>query len=219
MCLATSNGNMSWLRKKGFIFSCIVKSRGGELLKDASGSYTLLSTVWLAFTLLWFCCLKKSQTRCFIRVSRSCFRQKGLRGRSAEFVLLLGMGNSFSKTCYESKLALLATRQANKKEMRCLRWIRWQTKVSNDHLAKLKSQMTILPSLDARIFHRSEMGVGEETKRPLILQISPRMASSGAVYVLISSFLPSTGGQGSEQRHFNSKAEKQDSVKQAIMYD
>ena len=45
------------------------------------------------------------------------------------------------------------------------------------------------------------------------------MASSGAVYVLISSFLPSTGGQGSEQRHFNSKAEKQDSVKQAIMYD
>ena len=45
------------------------------------------------------------------------------------------------------------------------------------------------------------------------------MASSEAACVLISSFLPSTGGQGSEQRHLNSKAEGQDSLKQAIMYD
>ena len=37
--------------------------------------------------------------------------------------------------------------------------------------------------------------------------------------MFISSFLPSTGGQGSEQRHFNSQAEGQDSLRQAIMYD
>ena len=36
---------------------------------------------------------------------------------------------------------------------------------------------------------------------------------------LISSFLPFTGGQGSEQRHFNSQAEGQGSLRQAIMYD
>ena len=36
---------------------------------------------------------------------------------------------------------------------------------------------------------------------------------------LISSFLLSTGGQGSEQRHSNSQAEGQGSLKQAIMYD
>ena len=37
--------------------------------------------------------------------------------------------------------------------------------------------------------------------------------------MLISSFLPSTGGQGSEQRHFNSQAEGQDSLRQTILYD
>ena len=37
--------------------------------------------------------------------------------------------------------------------------------------------------------------------------------------VLISSFLPSTGGQHSEQRHFNSQAEGQDSLRLAVMYD
>ena len=35
----------------------------------------------------------------------------------------------------------------------------------------------------------------------------------------IVSFLPSAGGQGSEQRHFNSQAEGQGPLKQAIMYD
>ena len=37
--------------------------------------------------------------------------------------------------------------------------------------------------------------------------------------MLISSFLPSTGGQGPEQGHFkfNSQAEEQDSLKQAIV--
>ena len=37
--------------------------------------------------------------------------------------------------------------------------------------------------------------------------------------MLISSFLPSTGGQSSEQRHFNSQAEGQDSLRQALMRD
>ena len=46
---------------------------------------------------------------------------------------------------------------------------------------------------------------GEETKkkRPLILQISPRRVSLRQGCVLLSSFLPPTGGQGSEQRHFS----------------
>ena len=56
-------------------------------------------------------------------------------------------------------------------------------------------------------------------KRTLILQISPRMASLRHGDVLVSSFLPSAGGQGSEQRHFNSQAEGQGPLKQAIMYD
>ena len=42
---------------------------------------------------------------------------------------------------------------------------------------------------------------GNKVKRPLILQISPRMASLGQGDVFISSFLPPTGGQCSEQRH------------------
>ena len=37
--------------------------------------------------------------------------------------------------------------------------------------------------------------------------------------VFISSFLLYTGGQGSEQRHFNSQAEGQDSLIQTILYD
>ena len=37
--------------------------------------------------------------------------------------------------------------------------------------------------------------------------------------MLISSFLPSTGGQGSEQRHCNSQAEGQGPFTQAIMCD
>ena len=37
--------------------------------------------------------------------------------------------------------------------------------------------------------------------------------------MLISSFLLSTGQPGSEQRHFNSQAEGQNSLRQAILYD
>ena len=37
--------------------------------------------------------------------------------------------------------------------------------------------------------------------------------------LIISSFLLSTGGQGSEQRHFNSPIEGQDSLRPAILYD
>ena len=44
---------------------------------------------------------------------------------------------------------------------------------------------------------------GSKVKRPVILQVSPRMASLRQGDMLISSFLPSTGGQGSEQRHFS----------------
>ena len=55
--------------------------------------------------------------------------------------------------------------------------------------------------------------------RTLILQISPRMASLRQGDVLVSSFLPSAGGQGSEQRLFNSQAEGQGPLKQAIIYD
>ena len=36
--------------------------------------------------------------------------------------------------------------------------------------------------------------------------------------MLVPSFLPSTGGQGSEQRHSNSQAEREDSLRQAVMY-
>ena len=44
---------------------------------------------------------------------------------------------------------------------------------------------------------------GKETKDLLILQVSPRMASFRQEDVLISSLLPSTGGQGSEKRYLN----------------
>ena len=44
---------------------------------------------------------------------------------------------------------------------------------------------------------------GNKVKRPLILQISPKRASLRQEDVLISSFLQSTGGQGSKQRHFS----------------
>ena len=37
--------------------------------------------------------------------------------------------------------------------------------------------------------------------------------------MLISSFLPFTSGQGSEQRHFNNQAEGQDSLRQTILFD
>ena len=37
--------------------------------------------------------------------------------------------------------------------------------------------------------------------------------------VLISSFLQSTGGQGSEQSRFKSQAEGQDSLRQLVLYD
>ena len=37
--------------------------------------------------------------------------------------------------------------------------------------------------------------------------------------VFISSFLPSTGGQGSEQRRLNSQVEGQGSLRQAIIYE
>ena len=63
-------------------------------------------------------------------------------------------------------------------------------------------------------------GEGEETKktRPLILQIFLEWQASG-MGVLVSSFLLSAGGQGSEQRHFNSQADGQGPLKQATVCD
>ena len=37
--------------------------------------------------------------------------------------------------------------------------------------------------------------------------------------MFISLFLPSTDGQGSKQKHFNSQAEAQDSPRQTVLYD
>ena len=88
-----------------------------------------------------------------------------------------------------------------------------------------ESQLTdkILPGSGYQflLWIRYEERWGNKVKRPLILQISPRMASLGQGDVFISSFLPSTGGQCSEQRRslFNSQAEGQDSLRQAIMCD
>ena len=45
------------------------------------------------------------------------------------------------------------------------------------------------------------------------------MASLGQGNVFISSFLPSTGRQAPEQRHFNGQAEGQGPLRQAISYD
>ena len=59
----------------------------------------------------------------------------------------------------------------------------------------------------------------KQTKKALNLANILENGKPQAGDVLISSFLPSTGGQGSEQRHFNSQAEGQDSLGQAAMCD
>jgi len=67
-----------------------------------------------------------------------------------------------------------------------------------------ESQLTekILPGSGYQflLWIRDEERWGNKVKRPLILQISPRMARLGQGDVFVSSFLPSTGGQCSEQR-------------------
>ena len=59
----------------------------------------------------------------------------------------------------------------------------------------------------------------KKTKKALNLANILENTKPQAGDMLISSFLPSTGGQSSEQRHFNSQAEGQDSPREAIMYD
>ena len=59
----------------------------------------------------------------------------------------------------------------------------------------------------------------KKTKKALNLANILENTKPQAGDMLISSFLPSTGGQGSEQRHFNSQAEGQDSLRQSILYD
>ena len=100
---------------------------------------------------------------------------------------------------------------------------KWGVQVSNTTWAdgRLMSQYNHLTGSGFQIllWIRDEGRWGNKVKKTLILQISPRMASLRQGYVLISSFLPSTGGQSSEQRHFNSQAEGQDSLRQALMRD
>ena len=59
----------------------------------------------------------------------------------------------------------------------------------------------------------------KQTKKALNLANILENGKPQAGDVLISSFLPSTGGQGSEQRRLNSRAEGQDSLGQAAMCD
>ena len=61
--------------------------------------------------------------------------------------------------------------------------------------------------------------VRKQSKTAISLANISQNGKPGAGDGSISSFLPSTGGQGSEQMHFNSQAEGQDSLRQAILYD
>ena len=94
-----------------------------------------------------------------------------------------------------SSLCLLHDRLMNQK---------WGVEVSNTTWAdgRLMSQYDHLMGSRFQIllWIRDEGRWGNKVKKPLILQISPRMASLRRGYVLISSLLPSTDGQGSEQR-------------------
>ena len=78
---------------------------------------------------------------------------------------------------------------------------RWQTNVS---------KRPSCGGLDGRFFHGSEMRGSEEKNKKTIyfLQMSPRMASLRQGNVLMYFFQQYTGGQGYEQRHFNSQAER-----------
>ena len=81
-------------------------------------------------------------------------------------------------------------------------------------------KITILWGLDVRFFYELEKeDVRKQTKKALNLANILENGKPQAGDVFISSFLPSTGGQGSEQRHFNSWAEGQDSLGQAAMCD
>ena len=74
--------------------------------------------------------------------------------------------------------------------------------------------------LDARFFNRSETEGGGEVKLKAVnlakLSYNGKPQSGD---VAISSFMPSTGGQGFEQRRFISQAEGQGSLRQAIVCD
>ena len=59
----------------------------------------------------------------------------------------------------------------------------------------------------------------KQTKKSLNLANILENGKPQAGDVLISSFLPSTGGQGSEQKHFNSQAEGQAIMTEAGQYD
>ena len=61
--------------------------------------------------------------------------------------------------------------------------------------------------------------VRKQSKKAINLASISQNGKPQAEDVLISSFLPSAGGQGSEQRHFDSQAEGQDSLMQALLCD
>ena len=61
--------------------------------------------------------------------------------------------------------------------------------------------------------------VRKQSKRAINFASISQNGKPQAGDVLISSFLPFTSGQGSEQRHFNNQAEGQDSLRQTILYD
>lgn len=76
--------------------------------------------------------------------------------------------------------------------------------------------MGVVSGLETGLFYRSEMGeVRKQSKKSINLaNTSPRNARQD---VFFSSFLPSTGGQGSEQSTLNNQAEGQDSRGQTIL--
>ena len=61
--------------------------------------------------------------------------------------------------------------------------------------------------------------VRKQSKKAMNLSNISQNGKPQAGDVFISSFLPFTSGQGSEQRHFNNQAEGQDSLRQTILYD
>ena len=87
-------------------------------------------------------------------------------------------------------------------------------------LAPQNDHLMMGGGLEARLFYRAEMGeVRKQSKKSTNLANISQKCKPQAGDVLISSFLPSTGGQVSQQRHFKSQAEWQDSLRQPIRCD
>ena len=146
----------------------------------------------------------------------------------ATFSLKCWLPRSFGGLCHPSvtkcKFALRIAWQANEPEKQGLRqgrdfnwgagWQRrWQASTS-----KWPSYRGVWKP-GSFIDQRWEK-VRKQSKKSINLANISQKCKLQAGDVFISSFLPSTGGQGSEQRHFslNNQAEEQDSPRQAILY-